>query len=175
MNSVQILFYVFAAVVVFGGVAMVFTRNVLYAAFALLIALLGLAAVYVCLFADFLAISQLMIYVGGVLVLILFGLMLSMKQADASAMSPSKSMKVSLVVCGGLLAGLLHLIFRSGITQLPGLEKPVGFLSQKTTVYRLGVELMTTFALPFEVASVILLATLAGAAYLSTGNSNRKI
>ena len=78
-------------------------------------------------------------------------------------------------VCGGLLAGLLHLIFRSGISQLPGLEKPTGFLSQKTTVYRLGVELMTTFALPFEVASVILLAALAGAAYLSTGNSNRKI
>ena len=45
---------------------------------------------------------------------------------------------------------------------------------QKTTVYRLGVELITTFALPFEVASVILLAALVGAAYVSTGNNNRK-
>jgi NADH:ubiquinone oxidoreductase subunit 6 (subunit J) len=174
MNSVQILFYLFAAVTVFGGVAMVFTRKVLYAAFALLISLLGLAAIYVCLFADFVAISQLMIYIGGVLVLILFGLMVGMKNTNESVTSPSGNLGAGLVVCGGLLAGLLYLIFRSGISQLPGLEKPTAnFLSQKTTVYRLGTELITTFALPFEVASVILLAALVGAAYISTGNQTK--
>lgn len=174
MNSVQILFYLFAAVTVFGGIAMVFTKKVMYAAFALLIALLGLAAVYVCLFADFVAMSQIMIYVGGVLVLILFGLMVGMKGSNEKHTSPSGNLKIGLVVCGGMLAGLLHLIFRSGLSKIPGLEKPAAnFLTQKTTVFRLGTELMTNFALPFEVASVILLAALVGAAYLSTGNQTK--
>jgi NADH:ubiquinone oxidoreductase subunit 6 (subunit J) len=174
MIPVYLIFYVFAALVAVSGLFMVLTKNVLYAAFSLLICLLSLAAIYVCLFADFAAIAQLMIYVGGVLVLIIFGIMLSLKRVNELQTSPSKNQ-----IKGGLLvvfifAGLLFLIFSSNLTALPGLGKVQPALGlQKTTIYRIGIEFMTTFALPFEVASLILLAALVGAVYLSAGSRTR--
>src|SRR5690554_4683717 len=81
------LFYIFAALAVVSGAYMVLTRNLLYAGFALLLTLLSVAAIYVLLFADFVAVTQLMVYVGGVLVLILFGIMLSSRVHNKSVLS----------------------------------------------------------------------------------------
>ena len=174
MIPVSVIFYVFATLVAVSGLFMVLTRNVLYAAFSLLICLLSLAAIYVCLFADFAAIAQIMIYMGGVLVLIIFGIMLSLRSGNASETSPSRNQKKSALLATLVLAGILFLIFSSDLTMLPGLGKTQpAILSQKTTIYRLGIEFMTTFALPFEVASLILLAALVGAAYLSAGSRTK--
>ena len=174
MIPVSIIFYVFAIAAAASGLFMVLTRNVLYAAFSLLICLLSLAAIYICLFADFAAIAQLMIYVGGVLVLILFGLMLSLRTSDAAQTSPSRNQLKSTFLAGGILAGILSLIFSSNLSGLPGLEKTQAeVLAQKTSIYRLGFEFITTFALPFEVASIILLAALVGAAYISAGSRTK--
>lgn len=174
MIPVSVIYYVFAFLAAAFGLFMVLTKNVLYAALSLLICLLSLAAIYVCLFADFAAIAQLMIYVGGVLVLIIFGIMLSLKSGDASETSPSLNLKKSAGLATLVLAGILFLIFTSNLTALPGLEKTQpAILNQKTSIYCLGIEFMTTFALPFEVASLILLAALVGAAYLSAGSRNR--
>ncbi|MFC5271954.1 NADH-quinone oxidoreductase subunit J [Adhaeribacter terreus] len=174
MIPVSVIFYVFAALAAVSGFFMVLTRNVLYAAFSLLICLLSLAAIYVCLFADLAAIAQLMIYVGGILILILFGLMLSLRKSDASETSPSRNKIKSSLLAGSVLAGMLFLIFNSKLTALPGLEKtqPV-LVTQKTSIYSIGIEFMTTFALPFEVASLILLAALVGAAYISAGSKTK--
>jgi NADH-quinone oxidoreductase subunit J len=171
MIPVSIIFYVFAALVAGSGLFMVLTKNVLYAAFSLLICLLSLAAIYVCLFADFAAIAQIMIYVGGVLVLILFGLMLSLKSSQAAQTSPSRNLIKSTLLAASVLVALLLLIFRSNITSLPGLGNiQPALLNQKTSIYRIGIEFITTFALPFEVASLLLLAALVGAAYISAGS-----
>ena len=174
MIPVSIIFYVFAALAAFSGLFMALTKNVLYAAFSLLICLLSLAAIFVCLFADFEAIAQIMIYVGGVLILILFGLMLSLRSSDASETSPSRNKIKSAFLTASVLAGLLFLIFNSNLTALPGLEKTQpGLTAQKTSIYGIGIEFMTTFALPFEVASLILLAALVGAAYISAGSKTK--
>src|SRR5690606_10562255 len=81
------LFYIFALLAVLSGAYMVLTRNLLYAGFSLLVTLLSVAGIYVLLFADFVAVTQLMVYVGGVLVLILFGIMLSSRVHDQSVLS----------------------------------------------------------------------------------------
>ena len=70
-------FYGFSALAIGAALTILFTRNVMYAALCLFIALLGVAALYVLAGADFLAITQLLIYVGGVLVLLIFGVMLT--------------------------------------------------------------------------------------------------
>lgn len=174
MIPVSMVFYVFAVLAAASGLFMVLTKNVLYAAFSLLICLLSLAAIYVCLFADFAAIAQIMIYVGGVLILILFGLMLSLRSSDASETSPARNKVKSALLATAVLLMLLVLIFNSNLTSLPGLSEIQPELgTRKTSIYGLGVEFMTTFALPFELASVILLAALIGAAYLSAGSKTR--
>jgi|SRR5687768_63684 len=174
MIPVSIIFYLFAVLAAGSGLFMVITRNVLYAAFSLLICLLSLAAIYVCLFADFAAVAQLMIYVGGVLVLVIFGIMLSLKRSDAANTSPSGNLLKSAFFAASILGGLLYLIFDSEISAISGLEKTQPALpDQKTSIYNLGIEFITTFALPFEVASLILLAALVGAAYISAGSRTK--
>ncbi len=167
---VLIIFYLFAFLILSSALLMVFMKNLLHAAFMLLITLLSLAAVYVLLFADFLAVTQLMVYVGGILLLILFGIMLSNRGDNIFIRSESSN-----GVPGGLLAfllfgGLVYIITRTHFMQLPWL-KEAGTLAAsgaKSTLHGIGINLMTNFALPFEVASFILLIALMGAAFISS-------
>ncbi len=154
---------------------MVVTRNLLYAALALLLILLSLAAIYVLLFADFIAITQLMVYVGGVLVLILFGIMLSSRVKDESMRSESVNVLWGPVAAGLVFTGISTLIYSANFPGMPWIHQgqPNTASMGGSTVERIGVHLMTSFVLPFEVASLILLIALMGAAYIST-NDKRK-
>ncbi|MGV3505559.1 MAG: NADH-quinone oxidoreductase subunit J [Adhaeribacter sp.] len=169
MNIAQGSFYVFGFVAVAAAVFMLATRNVLYAAFGLLITLLSVAAIFVLLFADFLAVSQIMVYVGGVLVLILFGVMLSNRVQDRALESETMNRYSGLLVAVLLFAGLAYLI-QTGDWALPVAQGAAGELSgtAKSSISAIGMRLITNFALPFEVTSFILLLALIGAAYIST-------
>ena len=79
MELFDIVFYLFAFITVVSAFIVVFSKNIIYSAFSLLFAFVGVAGLYVLLYADFLAITQVMIYVGGILVLLLFGVMLTSK------------------------------------------------------------------------------------------------
>jgi NADH-quinone oxidoreductase subunit J len=79
MDTFDIVFYAFAAITVLSAFVVVFSRNIMYAAFSLLFTFFGVAGLYVLLQADFLAVTQILIYVGGILVLLLFGVMLTNK------------------------------------------------------------------------------------------------
>src|SRR3974377_1318354 len=83
----QVVFYLFAAMTVSSAAIVVFARSLIYSAFGLLFTFLGVAALYVYLGADFLAASQMVIYVGGILVLLLFGVMLTHKLYDLNLKS----------------------------------------------------------------------------------------
>ncbi|GAB3986948.1 NADH-quinone oxidoreductase subunit J [Spirosoma daeguense] len=172
---VQIAFYAFAALTLFGGLAVLVTRNVLYAAFFLLLTLLGVSGLFVLASADFLAIAQIMIYVGGVLVLVIFGVMLTHKRplpTDAGSQQPntilsqnrgnSWSWLLALLLTIGLFSALCALIFRANFSIL---TNPVGWQS---TIDVIGKQLMTEYVLPFEIAGILLLAALVGAAYLAS-------
>ena len=140
----------------------------MYAAFALFLALLGVAALFVLAGADFLAVAQLMVYVGGILVLLIFGIMLT-RTPDPEATSQTPNRVIvglgrkfwGLTVSFGLFAVLFLVIVQANFA-LSG-----DTLDSRSTIRTLGVELMTTHLLPFEIAGILLLVALVGAAYLA--------
>ncbi|MCJ8164890.1 NADH-quinone oxidoreductase subunit J [Pontibacter sp. E15-1] len=164
------IFYIFAILAVLSGVYMVLTRNLLYAGFSLLVTLLSLAGIYVLLFADFIAATQLMVYVGGVLVLILFGIMLSSRVHDKSVVSENTNKVWGTVITFLVLVGMFHTILNANLGALPWLQTADTAVlgQQKSTVQAIGIKLMTDFVVPFEVASLLLLIALMGAAYIAT-------
>ncbi|WP_235861405.1 NADH-quinone oxidoreductase subunit J family protein [Pontibacter flavimaris] len=168
------LFYLFAILAILSAAYVVLTRNLLYAGFSLLITLLSIAGIYVLLFADFIAVTQLMVYVGGVLVLILFGIMLSSRVHNKSVLSESVNKVWGTLVAGLLLVGLSYAILKANIASLPWLQNTeIEVLgNQKSTVQSIGIKLMTDFVLPFELASLLLLIALMGAAYVATEKQN---
>lgn len=165
------IFYIFAILAILSGAYMVLTRNLLYAGFALLVTLLSVAAIYVLLFADFVAVTQLMVYVGGVLVLILFGIMLSSRVNDKSVLSENVNKVWGVLIALLLLIGLTYTIRHTNFSTLPWIQaastNDLG--TSESTVYLIGIKLMTDFVLPFEVASLLLLIALIGSAYIATG------
>ncbi len=159
----DLIFYFFAVLIVISAGVVVFSKNIVYSAFALLFTFFGVAAIYVLLTADFLAVTQLLIYVGGILVLMLFGVMLTHKliSVDIKA-KPLKLLPASIITA--MIAGTLIGIFST--TQW---KTEVNFDANqlRTTTDIIGKSFMTTYLLPFEVASVVLLVALVGAALLA--------
>jgi NADH:ubiquinone oxidoreductase subunit 6 (subunit J) len=164
------IFYIFAGLAIVSGAYMILTRNLLYAGFSLLITLLSVAGIYVLLFADFIAVTQLMVYVGGVLVLILFGIMLSSRVHNKSVLSENINTVWGTLVAGLIVTGLSYSILKANMSSLPWLQATnVDILgNQKSTVQIIGIKLMTDYVLPFELASLLLLIALMGAAYIAT-------
>lgn len=172
---IQFAFYAFSALTLGGALAVLLTRSVIYAAFFLLLTLLGVAGLFVLASADFLAIAQIMIYVGGVLVLVIFGVMLTHKpepQTDANSQQPNRIASDNrlgigagwvgaILVAGALFVGLYTLLARANFTLL---TQPVGW---KSTVETIGKQLMTEYVMPFEIVGILLLAALVGATYLA--------
>lgn len=164
----QITFFTFAFITIGGAVYLLFTRNVLYAAFSLLVTLLGVAGLYVFAGADFLAVSQIMIYVGGILILMIFGIMLTNKKKDQQKSDQLNKILVShhnrfwaAIVAILLFLGFLKVVFAANF-QLVGKE-----IHKGTTVQKIGVELMTNYVFAFELIGLLLLAALIGAAYVA--------
>lgn len=164
------LFYLFAVLAILSGAYMVLTRNLLYAGFALLVTLLSVAGIYVLLFADFVAVTQLMVYVGGVLVLILFGIMLSSRVKNKSVLSENVNKIWGAIVSIFILIGLCYTIWRASFSSMPWVQHAQADVlnNEESTVYTIGIKLMTDYVLPFEVASLLLLIALIGAAYIAT-------
>ncbi len=150
-----------AVVVVVTAFWVVTARNLVHAAFALMGTLFGVAGLYVFLYADFLAATQVVIYVGGILVLIIFGVMLTNRIATPALIQTSMPNRLfAAVVVLIIFAGLSALISRTPWHE--GESAEAG-----GTVATIGESLMTQYLLHFEVASVLLLLALLGAAYLS--------
>lgn len=163
MTMYEIVFYFFAAVTVLSAGIVVFSRKIVYSAFALLFTFFGVAGIYVLLQADFLAITQLLVYVGGILVLLLFGVMLTTNTVSVTVTSGSLNVLPAVAVVAAL-AGLL-----GGVVWTTDwfVSKNMGELTTNTTSKEIGNALITTHVLPFEIASVILLVAIVGAALMA--------
>jgi len=161
MTLYDIIFYFFAVVTLVSGTIVVFSKNIIYSAFSLLFTFFGVAGIYVLLNADFIAVAQLLIYVGGILVLLLFGVMLTNKVISVDMKTGTmQTLPASILVA--MVAGVLCGIFYS--TDWRTVE---GIPAPSATANSLGELFMTTFALPFEVASIVLLVALLGAALIA--------
>jgi NADH-quinone oxidoreductase subunit J len=161
MELTVILFYVFALLTLASGVVVVFSKNVVHSAFALLFTFFGVAGLYVFLMADFLAITQLLIYVGGILVLLLFGVMLTTKVFDIQVRTGTLHILPATVVVA-LIATILVVLFWGTEWKMSGAP-----LDVTSTAPALGEKLLTTYVLPFEIASVVLVVAMIGAAMIA--------
>jgi NAD(P)H-quinone oxidoreductase subunit 6 len=149
------IFYAVAALTVAGAAAVALSRNILYSALGLLASLLGAAGLYVFLSADFVAVAQVFIYIGGVLVLILFAVMLTNRIGEVNISNSSMGWVGGGILCAVMLGLLLVVAF-----QVPWVLRTTG---GAPTTAPIGHALLQQWLLPFELASLILLATLIGA------------
>jgi len=160
----DIVFWVISALTVMSAAFVVLNNQLVYSAVALLFTLFGTAGLYVFLWADFIAGIQILVYVGGILVLVIFGIMLTNK--IKSVRISHKSMQQGV---GGVVIFWFFIFLFLALTKAPWAVteaiEPVG------TVRGIGVLLLTDYLLPFEIISVLLLGALIGAAVLSRGDS----
>ena len=127
---------------------------------ALLFTLFGIAGLYIFMWADFMAGVQVVVYIGGILVLLIFGIMLTNKISSVNISHTSLQRGVGAVVTLGVLGFLISMINNTSWLQLSSVEP-------SQTADSIGRLLMMDFLLPFEVASLLLLGALIGAAMLS--------
>ncbi len=163
MNLVTLAFYFFAVLTLAFAAVVVFSRNILHAAFALLFTFFGVASMYVLLQADFLAISQIMIYIGGILILIIFGVILTTNLTGVEVKS-DKAGRLQLVAAG--IATLLLAVTLIGVlttTQWNTADVPV----VDATAQTIGTGMLTRYLLAFETASMLLLIAIVGAAFIA--------
>ena len=154
------LFYLIAGLTVGCAVAVALSRNVVYSAFALMGALLGTAGMYAFLSADFLAVVQILVYVGGILVLTLFAIMLTHQIAEVEVSNRSVGRIPAFVIVGVVAVNMPTAMFRAPWKLVdPGDPSP--------TTYGIGEAFLGPYLLPFELASVVLLTALVGAIVLS--------
>jgi NADH-quinone oxidoreductase subunit J len=155
----QIVFYFFAAMTVGSASVVVFSKNLIHSAFALLFTFFGVAALYVFLGADFLAATQMVIYVGGILVLLIFGVMLTHKISEMQLQSETFQFWPGLVLVCFIFVSLVFVMLKTTW------HTPVA-QEMKPTTEAIGRLFMTDYILPFEVASIFLLIALIGAAMI---------
>src|SRR5450432_2645011 len=160
-----VLFYIFALMSVVSALGVMISRNIVRTAVCLLFTLVGVAGLYFLLNAEFLAAVQLVVYAGGTLILIVFGVMLTSK-SPFSRFEPKLAevmvaMSFGLILLISLITAITRAKFNNQMTD--------------TAVYpieTLGQALLGDFLIPFELSSVLLLVVMIGAAYLAKGRRN---
>ena len=156
----EILFYSIVLLVALSSCWVVMSPNLVHSAVSLLFTLFGVAGLYVFLYADFIAATQIIIYVGGILVLIIFGVMLTNNIDDPKLSNQSQNQIVGAVFSFAMLVMLINIVFDTdwNVQEL---------IYRESTVNEIGVMLLSKYLLPFEIVSILLLAALIGAAMLS--------
>ena len=156
----QILFWFLAVVIAFSALRVVTSSNVIHAALYLVGTLMGAAGLYVLLMAEFVAWVQVLVYVGAVVVLMLFGLMLT--RAPIGKGSFDNDQRPLAAICAvavfGVTAWILVDAFEGQNVELSG---------SRSTTEQLGDVIFSDYVLPFEVVSVLLLAALVGAVVIA--------
>lgn len=168
MTADQIIFLFCSVLIITSAVMVVTTRKLIHAALWLVAALFGVAIVYVILQAGFLAVVQVVVYIGAIAILFIFAVMLTRREMlDRGEQSRSNWWLPALL---GLLilTGLVFLILGQPAFSRTASAIPEGV----DTLRNLGTALVSPdlFVLPFEVASVLLLAALVGAVFVASGN-----
>ncbi len=161
MNLSEVLFLVFGTVALVGSLLILITRNVVHAAMLLVTVLLSLAAIFVLFSADFLAVVQLLVYAGGIVVLLVFGVMLTKRKADGKLLSSTQ-----FIFPGVLLGGLILMLL---VRTVGGVESfySGSEATKPNQVETTGIAFMTEHLLAFELIAFILLVVLVGAAFIA--------
>ena len=152
-----LVFWLAAVIAVTAAALMVFQlRNMVRAALALTLVLACVAAVYGVLGADFLAVVQLVVYVGAIMILMIFAIFMTPRQVEAQGFGSAGQRLGALVVAG--------LLFATTLIAITSTDWNVrGALLEGSTVVPLGALMLTRYVLPFEIAGLVLTVALVGA------------
>lgn len=175
MTGAQIIFLVVAVFTLGSGLMVVMTRNLVHAALWLVSTLFGVAAVYALLNANFIAVVQIVVYVGAIAILFIFAVMLTRKDMRDTGPQMNRNWWAGALVAVLAFAGLAVLLQGWSGYSKTAADLPVEF----DAISLLGEALVSpeAYVLPFEVASVLLLAALVGAVYVAfnprSGNTKK--
>jgi len=159
----SVIFYILALVTVGTALMVILQRNPVVSAIYLIITFFGLAGIYLLLRAEFIAIIQILVYAGAIMVLFLFVIMLLNLEKEQKLFTPKRMNIILGVVLGGILLLQMGVIFRALLLEGPKGEfsaERVASLGNTEVLARL---LFTDFLLPFEITSILLLVAIIGA------------
>ena len=167
MTAGKIIFLLCAALILGSAMMVVTTRKLIHAALWLVAALFGIAILYAILQAGFLAVVQVVVYIGAIAILFIFAVMLTRKEMLDKGAQTRPNWWIAALLGLLILAGLVFLIIGQPDVNRTAAAIPAGV----DTLRNLGTALVSpdAYVLPFEVASILLLAALVGAVYVATG------
>ncbi|MCC7429631.1 NADH-quinone oxidoreductase subunit J [bacterium] len=169
MVPADFVFLILATLIVACGFVVVFHSKIIYSAFALLFSFFGVGGIYILLNADFLAGTQLIVYVGGISVLILFGILLTKKIYNLTTEETSTQKIIGGATSLAFLGALAALIFNT--------DWQIVTTTQEFTpqTLEIGKAFMGNFILPFELAAILLLVALIGAVIIGRDEKKEEI
>ena len=160
MPITEAVFYLLATFTVVCALGVALSNNIMYSAFALMGTLMGVAGTFVMLGADFLGVVQLLVYVGGILVLTIFAVMLTHRIADVHVSNRAVGRPLAVVLVGAIGWWMIKVATTATwVVKAPGTPEP--------TTYGIGNAFLTDYVLPYEIASLVLLVALIGAVVVS--------
>ena len=154
----QVAFWALTVITVGSGLMIIVSRNLIHAVVFLILSFIGVAGLYLTLSAEFIAVVQVLVYVGAISVLMLFAILLTPRAARDNAETPLRY--PGLILMGLIIAALTFVALETDWAVVR--EAPV---AQSTRI--IGESLINKFVLPFEVAAVLLTAALVGAIALA--------
>jgi len=173
----NLFFYAIAGILLISALGVVFLHRIVYSAVAMILSFLAVAGIFILLNADFLAISQIIIYAVGITIVMIFAIMLTGKQADKElwiAFAPRTLF--SFAICGTLFLTVIYAITDGFKTlfadytifsiSIPSIET-IDTLQTQGTTGIIGKLLLTTYVLPFEILSILLIAAVLGAVVIA--------
>lgn len=159
--------YFFCILSAFAALGILFIKDIFKAVLLLLLCLLSLAGIYVMQFAEFVAVTQILIYAGGIVVVMIFAIMLTTKMSGVPLKIGNTNVVATVLGSSSMLIMLIYM-FSNNFDRV-SLENSSVINSVKQT----GLLLMSTYILPFEIAGFLLLIALIGAAVVSTSNARK--
>jgi NADH:ubiquinone oxidoreductase subunit 6 (subunit J) len=162
-----VVFVLVAGMALTGAILMVTLRNLVRSVLAMILSFVGVAGLYLVLEAEFLAAIQVLVYVGAVAVLVLFAVMLTQRVADPTKPANNNQAWLAFTVSVGIFAILAAVLSPLRWPNLPAMPNLPNSSEPVSSVTNLGAQLLGAYAIPFEVASVVLLVALLGAIMLA--------
>lgn len=170
MTVLSIALYGFEIIAGLSALGILFVKNVFHAAMLLIVCLLALAGVFVLYHAEFIAVTQILIYAGGMLVLITFGIMLTSRMAGKQLMVTNQYVFGASLISVFLAALLIKLLTEQTFYKHPVTAES----SSYNSINQIGILLMSDYAFAFEVSGVLLLVALLGAAVSASSFNIKK-
>jgi len=162
-----ILFYVFAAIALVSAILVITQKNIVHSAVFLASTLLAVAGIFLTLHAEFLAGVQVIVYVGGILVLFVFVIMLISLERSASERQFNRQWTIALIAAAALVVEFAYAIFKGRDSFVLSEPADAAASSIVENTQAVGTALFTKFLLPFEIASILLLVAIVGAVILA--------